>query len=533
MPADRVLLQTSPLYYSKFTQVFLSIWNSNYYIDSFLYFKPSIFPTMAAATSWIMNLVKRAAAWLYNKRKWFRVSLVISVLVIITHFGTTSISTPNNWKGMLQPSASAAQNIPFQMNLTAQEAPHVPFLSQADVRSYVESIINPDSTAQPRFNCPAINLRRYEHLQSHQNFFEKTKVNYMFTLALRDEGVDLLPRLLASVFEAMRFLGPVNCALSLVGGGGKPDGVYDVLMALRPEIEKLGARYYLRRPAIYPGSEDRVMQLAQLRNLALSPLTNPSSQDSGRFTTETTVIFLNDVTICTDDILELAHQLDVQGADMTCAMDYHEGTFYDVWVSRTLVGDSFFRIPESGSWEFSQDLMPNPQDAPSKERLDARRPFQVFACWNGAVVFRAAPLFRTAIRPGITWNSDVADPRFKVDPVRFRRNMEEAGECYMGEPTLFAKDLWHRGYGKIAVVPSVSLCYNMADGKKIKKDKGFVSDLVGDKGPGLDENPVVERIAWQLSPPKEVLCARSWNSQTWIPWDESLASPVEGITREV
>ncbi|TLS29265.1 hypothetical protein PpBr36_01474 [Pyricularia pennisetigena] len=441
------------------------------------------------------------------------------------HLGTESSISPNNWEWMARPTAPAVGNMPFQINQTVQEAPCVPLLSHSDVASYIETIVNPKSTARPRFDCPAINVRRYQHLQPHPKFFEKTKFHYMFALDLRDEGVELLPRLLASVIEAMRFLGPSYCALSLVGGGGTPDGVYDVLQALRPKIEGMGAKYYLRHPAIYPGTEgeDRIMNLARLRNLVLAPLTNPSPQDSGRYTTETTIIFINDVAICTEDILELVHQRKVQDADMTCAMDYiFEGTFYDIWVSRTLAGDTFFRVPHNGSWEFSGQLLPNSSDALSRERFDARRPFQVFACWNGAVAFHAAPLFRTAIRPGISWSSDVADPRHKADPVRFRRNMEQDGECYMGEPTLFAKDLWYRGFGKIAAVPSVALSYTMSDGEKIKKVKGFVSDVVGDKGPELDETPIPERISWQLTPPKEVLCARTWQTQKWVPWDQSL-----------
>ncbi|KAI6325835.1 hypothetical protein MCOR14_001339 [Pyricularia oryzae] len=441
----------------------------------------------------------------------------------------------DDWEWMKRPTAPAVENTPFEMSLTVQEAPHVPLLTHSDVASYVESIMNPELTARPRFSCPAINVRRYQHLQPHPMFFERTKVHYMFAMNLRDEGVELLPRLLASVIEAMRFLGPHYCALSLVGGGGTPDGVYDVLEALRPHVEGMGARYYLRHPAIYSeaGGQDRIMQLARLRNLALAPLTNPSRQDSGRYTNETTVIFTNDVAICTEDILELVHQRKVQEADMTCAMDWIlEGLFYDVWVSRTLAGNIFFRVPLNGSWEFSAQLMPNSTDAPSRERFDARRPFQVFACWNGAVAFNAAPLFRTGIRPGVSWSSDVADPRQKVDPVRFRRNMELDGECYMGEPTLFAKDLWYRGFGKIAVVPSVALSYTMADGEKMKRLKGWVSDFVGDKGPELDENPIPERITWQLSPPKEVLCARTWQTQRWVPWDQSLR-PSSGMETQL
>lgn len=62
-----------------------------------------------------------------------------------------------------------------------------------------------------------------------------------------------------------------------------------------------------------------------------------------------------------------------------------DGTlFYDVWVSRSLVGNTFFEIPHDGSWSYSQDLF---WDDP-----DGRRWFQVFqrmqvcSCWGGMAV---------------------------------------------------------------------------------------------------------------------------------------------------
>jgi alpha-1,3-mannosyltransferase len=49
---------------------------------------------------------------------------------------------------------------------------------------------------------------------------------------------------------------------------------------------------------------DRITELAQLRNLVMDPLVRqPELYDR-----DTTVIFLNDVSICTDDILEMIYQ---------------------------------------------------------------------------------------------------------------------------------------------------------------------------------------------------------------------------------
>ncbi len=63
--------------------------------------------------------------------------------------------------------------------------------------------------------------------------------------------------------------------------------------------------------------DDRFTKLAQLRSMALEPLTAAPEVYANA-----TVIFINDIAICAEDILELVHQRFAQGADMTCAFDW-------------------------------------------------------------------------------------------------------------------------------------------------------------------------------------------------------------------
>jgi len=157
-------------------------------------------------------------------------------------------------------------------------------------------------------------------------------------------------------------------------------------------------------------------------------------------------------------------------------------------VARGITGDSFFEIPQDGSWNFSENLFWN--DAVSKARLRAFKPFQVYACWNGVAVFRAKPIMET---------------------IRFRKS--EEGECYMGEPTLFCKDLWRHGYTKIQVVPSVNVGYNPQESKKIQDKYGKVRDRVGQSQADAPD----EMIKWQPGPPPMVKCAPSWDRPSWVP----------------
>lgn len=364
---------------------------------------------------------------------------------------------------------------------------------------YVRAIFDPADATFERLECPVPPppvLARYETLRSPANAPRNTPQKYFkyyFALDLT-QVVDLLPRLIGSIVEAIRFLGPADCVLSIVEGNSD-DGTTLVLDSIRPELDALGiGRYFFETSSVNPkeGENQRVISLAKLRNLALQPMLDNTQQ----YSEDTTVIFLNDVALCVEDILELAYQRNHLGADMTCAMDWtyvgRDPTFYDVWISRTMTGESFFRIPEDRSWDEAWNLFWN--DHETKSRYSTHLPFQVFSCWNGAVAFTAEPIL--------------------YGDVLFRSN--NPGECYQGEPELFCKDLWYKGWGKIAVVPSVNLEYSDDQGKALKALKGHTSKWVG---PEQDKK---SKIEWQQDPPQQVKCMEVMEKPEWRPWDETL-----------
>lgn len=90
------------------------------------------------------------------------------------------------------------------------------------------------------------------------------------------------------------------------------------------------------------------------------------------------------------------------------------------------------------------------------------------------------------------------------------------GECYQGEPELLCKDLWHKGYGKIAVVPAVNLEYSDDASKKLKDLKGHTSKWVG---PDQDAK---SQIDWKGTPPEQVKCMAIMDKPDWRPWNETL-----------
>ncbi|KAB5559624.1 cryptococcal mannosyltransferase 1-domain-containing protein [Coniochaeta sp. 2T2.1] len=405
---------------------------------------------------------------------------------------------------LFRPDANVASQQPFPphdvtTNAPLLENPHETLtpgnLALADTNRYVQAILQPNDTSFPKLICLPPDAARYQYLKPSASI--TSEIKYFFALNLR-ECVQLLPRLLGSIVEAIRFLGPEHCALSIVEGNSA-DSTAEVLAALQPEMDRLlaGRAHFELSNTINPleGEGRRFSKLAELRNLALRPL----REDRDRYH-NATVVFINDVAICMEDILELVHQRLLLQSDMVCGMDWVYGgseqpIFYDSYISRTLVGDLFFNIPpETASYSFAPDLFWN--DAISRARFHAHLPVQVFSCWNGAVAFTATP---------------VVDGK-----VAFRATFDDKGECFQAEPQLFCKDMWFQGHGKIAVVPSVNLAYTNDDGQRIKKDKGYTSHWVNAGASSAD------LIEWQ-PPPDRVKCMPTFTDQTWRPWNETLS----------
>lgn len=366
-------------------------------------------------------------------------------------------------------------------------------ISHEKVDEYVHSILNfnDDSTFE-RVSCPSEIGSRYSQLRTAGG---SEQVRYFFALDLY-QSAEVISRLMSSIVEAMRFLGPEHCAISVTEGRSE-DGTYEILAALKSRVEAMSAHFFLSTSEINPldGERSRIEALSDLRNMALGPLKakgvmGPMDALAGMYSPDTVIIFINDIALCPEDILELIFQHVNQGANMTCAFDWiFNGTlFYDVWVSRSLVGDTFFEIPHDASWAYSKDLFWNDPDG--RRRYEAYQPLQVYSCWGGMVTLDAAS--------------------FAEDILQFRGS--EPGECFMGEPTLLAKDLYRHGHGKILAVPAVNVAYSDKEAVGTKSMRGYVSDHVNVSKSMLDQE---ESVTWQSKPPGMVKCLPNFDQPTW------------------
>ena len=297
------------------------------------------------------------------------------------------------------------------------------------------------------------------------------------------------------------------------------------LLLLARELTALGVRYNIiaqgtSEPHTFLRDEDRaaeqnitaqplepqihdarVPHLAQLRNRVLEPLL--ASELANAFTT---VVFMNDVFHCASDVLELLYQRRKQQADMACGLDFFSDwmrsrvvgeEFYDTWVARAINGLQLSTpgkypmsaVPSEASAEqfLSQSLETLGRIAslhpPSRARYVANLPFQVFSCWNGMGVINAR-----AFQP----------------PHNLRFRSIDYSD-YASESYLFNVDLWKQGLGKIMVVPSVKLAYNLQDYKVLQKVMARTQRRQQDKDDAwevtLESLQTSERIKWVQDPP--------------------------------
>ena len=92
----------------------------------------------------------------------------------------------------------------------------------------------------------------------------------------------------------------------------------------------------------------------------------------------TKIIFFNDIYYKYEDIINLI-STNNEDYDAVCALDF-DNYFYDRWVSIDLDGNSLLRN------------FPFIVNKEAQDRILNHKPFRVFSCWNGVIVFTAAPL---------------------------------------------------------------------------------------------------------------------------------------------
>ena len=284
------------------------------------------------------------------------------------------------------------------------------------------------------------------------------KHKYFFAINLYN-SFDVIPDIFATLFRVAAILGYHNVYVSIYENGST-DQTKALLKIFDAIAGTAGLRVEIRTSMRTRGAfNHRIEYLAEVRNAALVPLHELRESKQEIFDS---IVFMNDILPCVDDLLELIWQSRRQNAGITCASDYmfHEDivrrlapasgrlkrrrlwltcldpsqgspVFYDNWVARDINGTALENAP------FEQ-VFHHPE---SSRRFQDHLPLQVQSCWNGIAVLDPAPIY--------------AQPH-----ARFRMANLAAGECSASECSLICNDYTNAGYGRIMMVPRVKLAYD-------------------------------------------------------------------------
>lgn len=286
---------------------------------------------------------------------------------------------------------------------------------------------------------------------------------YFFAINLFN-SFDVIPDLFSTLFKVAAVLGYHNVFVSIYENGSK-DQTKALLILFSALCRTVGLEVEIRQSPRSRGTfNHRIEYLAEVRNAAMEPLREQWNKNGRTFDS---IVFMNDILPCIDDILELIWQSRRQNAGITCAADYmyHDEigapVFYDNWVARDLNGTALNNAP------FEQVFV----HAESNRRFQHHLPIQVQSCWNGVAVLDPTPFY-------------------DANPVKFRMADIAEKECSASECSLICNDYFTKGYGRIIMVPRVKLAYDKKVFDIIHPDRRNLTAIRGYKRlGGLPDDP--------------------------------------------
>ena len=286
------------------------------------------------------------------------------------------------------------------------------------------------------------------HRETVRRDLTQNKHKYFFAINLYN-SFDVIPDVFATLFRVSAILGFDNVFVSIYENGSS-DQTKALLKIFDALSMAVGLRVTISTSMRRRGQfNHRIEYLAEVRNSAMVPL-HQLRDDQGEVFDS--IVFMNDILPCVDDLLELIWQSRKQNAGITCAADYmyHDDigapVFYDNWVARDINGTALENAP------FEQIF----HHTDSNYRFQRHLPIQVQSCWNGIAVLDPAPFY-------------------DLPPVKFRMADLQENECSASECSLICSesssllalsysltkdDYWNAGYGRIIMVPRVKLAYD-------------------------------------------------------------------------
>ena len=141
---------------------------------------------------------------------------------------------------------------------------------------------------------------------------------YFFAINLYN-SFDVIPDLFSTLFKVSSILGFQNVYVSIYENGSN-DQTKALLRIFDALCQSAGLRVKIRTSMRTRGNfNHRIEYLAEVRNAAFVPLHELRDAHGELFDT---IVFMNDILPCVDDLLELIWQSRLNNAGITCAADY-------------------------------------------------------------------------------------------------------------------------------------------------------------------------------------------------------------------
>ena len=153
---------------------------------------------------------------------------------------------------------------------------------------------------------------------THRRDLSAGEHKYFFAINLYN-SFDVIPDLFAALFRVSAILGYHNVFVSIYENGST-DQTKALLRIFDALARSVGLRVTIRTSQRTRGAfNHRIEYLAEVRNAAFVPLHELRNAENEYFDT---IVFMNDILPCVDDILELIYQSRLNNAGITCAADY-------------------------------------------------------------------------------------------------------------------------------------------------------------------------------------------------------------------
>lgn len=350
----------------------------------------------------------------------------------------------------------------------------------------------------------------------------------------------VLPSLAQAILSLITYLGPRSLLVSIYENGSW-DHTLEGLRHLEIVLSSLGVEHVFRskKEDTQWSKVDRISQLAHYRNQALLNGLEHSER-IGMNITE--VVFVNDVYVCPQDILELIYQKHVQKASASCGTDWRSTisyldrfkmrtqksiVFYDSWVARSISGQTFRpRLDLLTEWRDGFKVLFDQESGPQgdwlRRRVRSSLPVPVYSCWNGLIALDARPF-------KLLSSSSTSATKKPERLIKFRSANRSKGECRSSECQLLAKDFWSVGFQRWVLVPRVAVTYDEEMYHEQLVEDGSRRDFRDYSTLGVGEQREEdELIDWKkFKVPEKVVCWPDMSSTHLdFEWNQVLEPPL-------